>query len=37
VEAAKGGAWNLRASGWRKVLAGVTSVDDMLSVTVTER
>ena len=37
IEAAKGGAWNLRASGWRKVLAGVTSVDDMLSVTVTER
>ena len=37
VEAAKGGAWNLRASGWRKVLAGVTSVEDMLSVTVTER
>jgi type IV pilus assembly protein PilB len=37
VEAAKGGAWNLRASGWRKVLAGVTSVEEMLSVTVTER
>jgi len=37
IEAAKGGAWNLRASGWRKVLAGVTSVDDMLSVTVSER
>ena len=37
VAAAKGGAWNLRASGWRKVMAGVTSVDDMLSVTVTER
>ena len=37
VEAAKSGAWNLRASGWRKVLAGVTSVDDMLSVTVSER
>lgn len=37
VEAAKGGAWNLRASGWRKVLAGVTSVEDMLSVTVSER
>jgi len=36
VEAAKGGAWNLRASGWRKVLAGVTSVEDMLSVTVSE-
>ena len=37
IEAAKGGAWNLRASGWRKVLAGVTSVEDMLSVTVSER
>lgn len=37
LEAAKGGAWNLRASGWRKVLAGVTSVEDMLSVTVSER
>jgi type IV pilus assembly protein PilB len=35
--AAKGGAWNLRASGWRKVLQGVTSVEDMLSITVTER
>ncbi|MBI4802690.1 MAG: Flp pilus assembly complex ATPase component TadA [Elusimicrobia bacterium] len=34
--AAKGGAWNLRASGWRKVIAGVTSVDEMLSVTVGE-
>ncbi len=37
VEAAKSGAWNLRASGWRKVFAGITSVDDMMSVTVTER
>ena len=37
VAAAKGGAWNLRASGWHKVMAGVTSVDDMLSVTVSER
>ena len=35
--ARKGGAWGLRASGWRKVIAGVTSVDEMLSVTVTER
>jgi len=35
--AAKGGAWNLRASGWRKVIAGITSVEDMLSVTVTAR
>ncbi len=37
ASAAKSGAWNLRASGWRKVMAGVTSVEDMLSVTVTER
>ena len=35
--AAKNGAWGLRASGWRKVIAGVTSADEMLSVTVAER
>ncbi|GAB4031979.1 MAG: hypothetical protein Fur0012_09970 [Elusimicrobiota bacterium] len=35
--AKKQGAWDLRASGWRKVMAGVTSVDEMLSVTVVER
>ncbi|HOW89746.1 MAG TPA: ATPase, T2SS/T4P/T4SS family [Elusimicrobiales bacterium] len=35
--AAKSGAWGLRASGWRKVLSGVTSVDEMLSVTITDR
>ena len=35
--AKKSGAWGLRASGWRKVIAGITSVDEMLSVTVTER
>ena len=35
--ARKSGAWGLRASGWRKVIAGLTSVDEMLSVTVTER
>jgi hypothetical protein len=34
---AKSGAWDLRASGWRKVLAGVTSAEDMLSITMTER
>ncbi len=34
---AKSGAWDLRASGWRKVMAGVTSVDDMTSITMTER
>ncbi|MCR4819516.1 MAG: Flp pilus assembly complex ATPase component TadA [Elusimicrobiales bacterium] len=37
VEAAKGGAWNLRASGWRRVMAGLTTVEEMLSVTVTEK
>ena len=35
--AAKGGAWGLRASGWRKVISGVTSVDEMLSVTTSDR
>ncbi|MGD9641554.1 MAG: GspE/PulE family protein [Elusimicrobiales bacterium] len=35
--ALKSGAWDLRASGWRKVLAGITSADDMLSITMTER
>ncbi|MDD2804590.1 MAG: ATPase, T2SS/T4P/T4SS family [Elusimicrobiales bacterium] len=33
---AKSGAWDLRASGWRKVLAGVTSAEDMMSITMTE-
>ncbi len=31
--AAKGGAWNLRASGWRKVMGGITSVDEILGIT----
>ena len=35
--AVQGGAWGLRASGWRKVLAGSTSVEEMLSVTITDR
>ncbi len=34
---AKSGAWDLRASGWRKVLIGVTSAEDMLSITMTEK
>jgi len=34
--AAIGGAWDLRASGWRKVIAGVTSSEDMMSITMTE-
>ena len=37
ASAVKSGSWNMRASGWRKVLAGITSVEEMLSVTVTER
>ncbi|MCG2726184.1 MAG: Flp pilus assembly complex ATPase component TadA [Elusimicrobia bacterium] len=36
-EAAKSGAWNLRASGWRKVLAGITSVDEILSITISRK
>ena len=31
-EAAKSGAWNLRASGWRKVMAGLTTVEEMMKV-----
>ena len=31
--AAKSGAWGLRASGWRKVISGATSVEEMVSVT----
>lgn len=27
------GAWNLRASGWRKAVKGITSVEEVLSVT----
>lgn len=27
------GAWNLRASGWRKAVRGITSVEEVLSVT----
>ena len=34
---AHSGAWDLRASGWRKVLAGVTSADDMKSITMVEK
>jgi len=35
--AKKEGTWNLRASGWRKVMQGLTSVEEMLSVTVTDK
>jgi type IV pilus assembly protein PilB len=34
---AKSGAWDLRASGWRKVMTGVTSSDDMMSITMVEK
>lgn len=34
--AKKQGRWDLRASGWRKVYQGLTSVDEILGVTVTE-
>lgn len=30
------GAWNLRASGWRKAVRGITSVEEVLSVTTSE-
>ena len=30
------GAWNLRASGWRKAVKGITSVDEVLSVTTSD-
>ena len=30
------GAWNLRASGWRKAVKGITSVEEVLSVTTSE-
>ncbi|MFA6029053.1 MAG: ATPase, T2SS/T4P/T4SS family [Elusimicrobiota bacterium] len=34
--AAEDGMWSLRASGWRKVLNGVTSAEEVLSITVGE-
>jgi len=34
--AAEDGMWGLRASGWRKVLAGVTTAEEVLSITVGE-
>lgn len=36
-EVAKSGACNLRAAGWHRVMAGLTTVEEMLAVTVTER
>ena len=33
---AKSGMWDLRASGWRKVLAGMTTVEEILSITSAE-
>ncbi|MBI4386948.1 MAG: type II secretion system protein GspE, partial [Elusimicrobia bacterium] len=34
--AAKSGMWNLRSSGWRKVLAGATTPEEVTSVTMSE-
>ncbi len=34
--AMKSGMWDLRASGWRKVLAGLTTMEEVLSVTMKE-
>jgi len=34
--AKKQGRWDLRASGWRKVYQGITSVEEMLATTVVE-
>ena len=34
--AAKAGMWNLRASGWRKVLLGLTTPEEVLSITTDE-
>ena len=34
--AVKNGMWDLRASGWRKVLSGLTTVEEVLSVTMKE-
>ncbi|MDE2291435.1 MAG: Flp pilus assembly complex ATPase component TadA [Elusimicrobia bacterium] len=33
---AREGFWNLRASGWRKVIEGITSAEEVMSVTVSE-
>jgi type IV pilus assembly protein PilB len=34
--ARKQGRWDLRASGWRKVYQGITSVEEMLATTISE-
>jgi type IV pilus assembly protein PilB len=34
--ARKEGRWDLRASGWRKVYQGITSVEEMLATTISE-
>jgi type IV pilus assembly protein PilB len=34
--ASRSGMWNLRASGWRKVLLGLTTPEEVLSITVEE-
>jgi len=34
--ATSGGAWNLRASAWRKAVRGITSIEEVMSVTMSE-
>jgi type II secretory ATPase GspE/PulE/Tfp pilus assembly ATPase PilB-like protein len=34
--AEESGMWNMRASGFRKVLAGLTTIDEVMSVTVAD-
>jgi type II secretory ATPase GspE/PulE/Tfp pilus assembly ATPase PilB-like protein len=34
--ARKQGTWDLRASGWKKVMDGITSVEEMMSITMSE-
>ena len=36
ASAEKAGMWNIRASGWRKVLQGLTNPDEVISVTTAE-
>ncbi len=34
--ATSGGAWNLRASAWRKAVRGITSIEEVMAVTMSE-
>jgi len=36
VAVKKTGAWNMRASGWKKVVAGLTTAEEVMSVTLSE-